>query len=350
MGVTWRHLAHTLFAPVVLVAATAGAAAVSDPFDPAVVPFDATAPLPTTAPPTSLSCSACHVQIAAEWEGSRHRHAGDNAVFRMGFAQEPHVRCAVCHAPEGDEWRRVRVRGPELEHGVGCASCHVRDGAIWSSRPARGYGHEVKVSESLGDERVCTTCHEFFAHRIDDGVVTLLPDVPMQTTTSEWRAWKASSGRSERCQDCHMKRIDGVASHAFHGGGHDVEALRAALAVDIDVDEHGTFAVFASRDVGHRFPTGDIFRRLVVEVDGVEVARFGKVLDTMDNGEHGIVDDTSLVPGVPVRVKLPDTGRRLVVTYHFADDAEEARGRISFEELVVVVHEQALSKRHQRRR
>ena len=83
VGVTWQHLAHILFAGAVIAAASA-AAAVVDPFDPAVVHFDATVPLPTTSAPTSLPCSACHVQIANDHERSRHRHAGDNSVFRMG--------------------------------------------------------------------------------------------------------------------------------------------------------------------------------------------------------------------------------------------------------------------------
>ncbi len=312
------------------------AVAVADPF---LRPFDATRPLvasPSSSSPTVLPCRDCHAEVAREWEGSRHRRAGDNTVFVAGYAQEPHVRCAVCHAPEGDEWRRAGRRGQRLDHGVGCASCHVRDGAIWSSRPARGYGHDVKVAPSLGDERLCTTCHEFFAHRVDDGVVTLLPDVPMQTTTSEWRAWRARTGRSETCQACHMKRgPDGHASHTFHSGGHDVSALAAALVVDVDAA--GRSATFASRDVGHRYPTGDIFRRLVVDVDGVEVAVFGKAFGS----DQRLLHDTTLVPGKPVHVALP-RGRRLRVTYHYADDAEEARGRISYEQLVAVVVDQAL--------
>lgn len=308
------------------------AAAVADPF---LAPFDALAPLPTGDPsPARFPCADCHPTIAAEWASSRHARSADNAVFTAGLARERHTRCAYCHAPVGDAARGLLRGRPGASHdGVTCAACHVRGGAIWSSRPARPYGHDVSVAPSLGDERLCATCHEFSAHRVENGVLTLLPGVPMQTTVSEWRRYRDAGGAGT-CQDCHLPRAaDGHVTHALRNGAHDVEGLKRALTVEVAPGDRSV--TVASLGVGHSFPTGDVFRRLVLRVDGVEVATFGRRFAVVD-GAWRQAEDTTLQPGQPRVVPLP-RGRRLTITYHYADEAEEARSVVSADELWVTL-------------
>ena len=281
-------------------------------------PTQPTQPTLPTLP--TLPCADCHRVIADEHARSRHDDAADNAVFAAGFAREPHDRCIACHAPTR------QLRGTTHD-GVSCAACHVRDGVVWSARSAAGYGHAVAVDDALADERACAGCHEFDAHEKVDGVERLLPGVPMQTTVSEWRAWRAALGpgdEAKSCQDCHMPRdVFGHARHDVVKGAHDVGALRDALVVDVEAGASGDEVVFSSRGVGHDFPTGDVFRRLLVSVDDVVIATFDR--------------RAPLRPFEARTVRLPQRARRLVVTYHYADDAEEERGVVSYEELVVVI-------------
>jgi hypothetical protein len=104
-------------------------------------------------------------------------------------------------------------------------------------------------------------------------------------------------------------------SHTLRGA-HDVSFLRAALSVEVFNDT----AVIASRGVGHSFPTGDGFRHLSVVVDGVIVARIGRIF-SVATGKTVIVEDTSLRPGIPLRVNLPQGARSLTVRYHYTLDA-----------------------------
>ncbi len=86
----------------------------------------------------------------------------------------------------------------------------------------------------------------------------------MQKTTREHAA-SAERGRS--CASCHMTANErGRHGHGF-AASRDPALLSAALEVDASRDAEGQ-AVFtlASRGVGHAFPTGDLFRRLVLRV------------------------------------------------------------------------------------
>jgi hypothetical protein len=295
-----------------------------------------------TLPPSS-SCASCHPDEYAQWERSRHRVAATNAVFTDGLRQEQNVRCANCHAPIPDGARDLlRTVGPRplslppgstAHDGVSCAVCHVRDGAILSVG-GRGYGHEHRLTPSLSDPTFCAACHEFRGHDVRDGVTTM-NDLPMQSTYSEWQAWTKATGDTRTCQTCHMP--DG--RHDFVGTAPAM--LRDALVVVVEHVDGGAEVVLASREVGHRSPTGDVFRHLtvhaVVEGQRRELQRLERrtaLVDGPDGPRQVIAHDTRLVPGEPRRLRLPAGATAVVVTYHRADDRAEARGRVSYDELV----------------
>ncbi|MEW5847891.1 MAG: multiheme c-type cytochrome [Myxococcota bacterium] len=306
---------------------------------------EALGPLPDGPAPTAAQCGACHARIYDEWKGSLHRQSVTNAVFVDGLANEPHPRCVYCHAPLAPQaadtlkqlrtvvrTRALNLPSTSLAHeGISCAVCHVRAGRVFAAQsPGHAYAHEVQVSARLKDSSFCAACHEFRAHEVHDGKTVMTP-APMQSTFSEWRAYRDAGG-TETCQSCHMPGT----SHAFRGA-HDVALLRGALKVVLD----GDTAVLSSQGVGHSFPTGDVFRHLTLWADDVELARFGRRF-AVSVGEDGrghveLAADTSLQPGVPVRVKLPAGAHRLRVTYHYADDRHEQQGHLAREDLVVTL-------------
>lgn len=293
--------------------------------------------------PSSSSCASCHPDEYAQWERSRHRVAATNAVFVDGLRQEPHVRCVNCHAPIPDGARDLlrtvgqhpsSLPATSMAHdGVSCAVCHVRDGVMLSVA-GRGYGHEHRKTPSLSDPAFCAACHEFRGHDVSNGVTTM-NDLPMQSTFSEWQAWTKATGDRRTCQTCHMS----AGRHDFVGTAPAM--LRDALTVTVEQVAGGAEVVLASREVGHRYPTGDVFRHLTVwsVIDGrrqelLRLERRTDLVDGPDGARQVIAWDTRLVPGEPRRLRLPAGTTAVVVTYHRADDRAEARGRVSYDELV----------------
>src|SRR5262249_22360572 len=162
--------------------------------------------------------------------------------------------------------------------GIGCLGCHEARAAA----PARGHIAALRSREELRSATACKDCHEFATPAFDDGAARPT-SLPMQSTYSEWAAYRRAGG-AEPCQGCHMPRGRHVMS-----GAHDVELLRGALAVAVS---DGALTL-TSVGVGHSFPTGDVFRHLTVEVreDGSAagawqvVARLGRRFDTRLDSE-----------------------------------------------------------------
>ena len=293
---------------------------------------------------SARGCAACHRAVYDDWQSTRHAAAWSNAVFLDGLRREPLPRCVHCHAPlvqqklEAGPLGAGRPRAPSsssssssassslLHEGVTCVVCHVRDGEILAAAPVVRNDntpmHPVRVEPALKDPAFCASCHQFgFTNS----------DVLMQDTFGEWRAFAAGGGQGT-CQSCHMPG----GRHLFRGAW-DVELLKKSLRVDVDVDigagAGGVALVLRSVDVGHHFPTGDLFRHLTVEVcDGScdvdggwrEVFRIGRVFGG-EGLDKRVVEDTSLVPGVARRVVVPARAAWRV-RYHYAEARHEQAG------------------------
>ncbi len=284
--------------------------------------------------PRAADCLDCHEDRHAEWSESRHRQAWTNQVFREGFAAEPARRCVHCHAPLAEQARRLepvvrrvgRHRGlpplppPEdpVAEGVGCAACHVRDGVILAARASGLAPHAVRVEPRLAEDLPCAGCHEFHFHEHRDGRLVIL-DEPIQTTWSEWRAYRAGGGEGS-CVSCHLPGGD----HRMPGA-HDEAGLRAAIEA-----RAGDGALeLTSRGVGHRLPSGDLFRHLIVETRvgprapwRVET-RLGRRFALERDPRTGRavkrkVEDSSLAPGETRRIALPADARQWRLRYAYA--------------------------------
>ncbi|MBM4776565.1 MAG: hypothetical protein GQE15_02590 [Archangiaceae bacterium] len=279
--------------------------------------------------PSAAACAECHPERAKEWSESAHRASLTNRVFLDGFSAEPHQRCLICHGPLEAQLRHAKrpLRPDSPVHdGITCAVCHVRDGVVLSPRPdSTGYGHPVRHEPALRSSEFCGTCHEFDGHAVIDGV-TVLNDLPMQTTLSEWREW----GGAKTCQRCHMPSV----SHRVRGA-RDLEFLRSSVKLDV----RAGLVTLTAQNVGHRVPTGDVFRHLMLWADDQPLMRFGLELERGSDakGRPGVViaKDTRLLPDVPVRVKLPAFARRVRLTYHFTAPSLRARPLLTREDELV---------------
>jgi hypothetical protein len=185
-----------------------------------------------------LDCGACHREQHEQWLKSAHATSATNPLFLAAHRREPMQWCVTCHAQ------------------VGCATCHLREGKVLSSRAPTAAGeraHAMQHEPQLARSEACAACHQFNFPVGRREPVQLGPH-PMQNTFEEWRA----STDARQCQGCH-------GDHRM-SGAHDVEKLRGAI--ELTARRVGREARFElkSRGVGHALPTGDPFRRFVVEL------------------------------------------------------------------------------------
>jgi hypothetical protein len=204
----------------------------------------------------NAGCVRCHQTIAREWESSLHRHAADEPDFRSSLALEPLPFCRGCHAPEGDATRDITDEARAL--GVACVTCHATVHGTLASNggtSAQPPPHAVVRSAAFTSDGACAGCHEF---RFPDSAGL------MQSTVKEHRE---SSVAARSCADCHMPRVGEPGhthrSHAFEGSRSE-GALRAALRADATRVGSRMDLLLAPVEIGHAFPTGDLFRRLHV--------------------------------------------------------------------------------------
>jgi hypothetical protein len=81
-----------------------------------------------------------------------------------------------------------------------------------------------------------------------------------------WSEHHDNNWQKKDCADCHMpRRADG--GHAFVGG-YDEALLKASLAVEGSFSSATDYVLTLSpQDVTHAVPTGDLFRRLRVDIE-----------------------------------------------------------------------------------
>jgi hypothetical protein len=194
----------------------------------------------------SSGCGSCHAKEEAEWRTSMHRAAFTSADFQSSWAVEPMPFCAECHAPQR------RELGTEGEvRGVGCTECH--EAPHGHDVLAHGVAHAKVVTKS------CTPCHDF-----------PVPNSRAFLQGTE-REHAASSFANVPCIECHMSLRDGKGrNHAFFSS-RNRDLIAQSLAFGTPQSEAMSIVItVATRGVGHRFPTGDIFRRLSITLVGTD--------------------------------------------------------------------------------
>jgi hypothetical protein len=209
-------------------------------------------------------CGACHATIAAEWKGSMHREAWRDPVFQSAYAIEAVAFCRGCHAPEADAAKEPNDAAKHV--GVGCTTCHVQGNDVVGAKSVKGAPHGVFVDARMASVDACASCHQF--------------DFPgekraMQDTVHEHAR---GSLASTTCQSCHMPSVapeqqGGVAhlSHAFSVLKNPAMIRRAITASAARNEANRTVSVtLTPSGAGHSFPTGDMFRRVVVRADVID--------------------------------------------------------------------------------
>ncbi|MGH1340344.1 MAG: hypothetical protein ACRBN8_02240 [Nannocystales bacterium] len=208
-------------------------------------------------PPSAqdATCVRCHAPEAVQWSLSSHRTAFTGSEFQAAFAVEPTAFCRDCHAPSDT---------PAV--GVGCLSCHEGpDAAVLAGPSPRSDApapHPVLRTPAFATTDACARCHEFAFPdgALRDGVAL------MQSTVTE-HAQSPFGNRS--CGDCHMPKVGDRRDHTF-AASRDPDVLRQALRWAVRRVDAGTVEVSLwAGEVGHAFPTGDLFRRLEVSANVV---------------------------------------------------------------------------------
>jgi hypothetical protein len=220
---------------------------------------------PIDAVAENARCEGCHADVAAEQRASLHGASNTAPPYARAFAQEPLPFCQGCHAPEADANAPV----PEAlgAMGVGCVTCHLTGDAVLAAPavgPARSAPHRVERDARFGGAGACAACHEFAFPELG----LRRPFGLMQSTVTEHRG---SPYASFACAGCHMPRVDGPRgphrSHAFLAS-RSPDVVRKAAAVRAERSSATSIRItLTAGEVGHAFPTGDLFRRLTASAE-----------------------------------------------------------------------------------
>ncbi|WP_244244951.1 cytochrome c family protein [Leptospira koniambonensis] len=242
---------------------------------------------------SSADCGTCHKKIYENWRGSRHSQAFTNPLYKQSHEKEPMSWCLNCHAPflQANSDPKDPNQRLQSEDGVSCITCHVRDGKILvNNLPTQTENvHEYKQTELLASEEFCANCHQF--NFPDKESVTKqknfisYSNLPMQNTVEEWKQsyWHGK----KNCQSCHLLP-NSSKSHTFPGG-HHIQKLRDSFSVFLEKSSESTYIVsLFAEDIGHSFPTGDLFRSLrlrVLDQKGIVIQewRLGKTYEENRN-------------------------------------------------------------------
>jgi len=268
----------------------------------AAVAMPAPGPISRATNVTALDaeCTRCHAEAAATWRGSLHAQSFTDPVYQRSFSLEPTRFCHDCHAPEKSS----------AEHGIGCVTCHdpAATGAVLAAPAsddakarAGTDAHRIVRDARFATDGACASCHDFpfpdIEARGHDGA-------RMQRTIGEHRA---SRFADRTCASCHMpKTAQRGKSHAFTVVT-DIAMLRRALVVKaarrdgdrVELDlEPGA--------VGHAFPTGDLFRRLLVvaEVTAEDYRIVARAERTL--GRHFRFEPSASAGGAKVQREVDD--------------------------------------------
>ena len=209
--------------------------------------------------PSANTCATCHPRQYEQWSASQHAYAQLSPVY-MAMQTAINIKtsatngdfCIRCHNPVGMNLGESLYvtnldRTPTSREGITCVACHrvnknygkisgrfaLEQGDIFSpvygptgdrelSRvlnhpeeyrvstskddPGRSIHTQAKRFFTLTKPSFCGTCHD----------VTLLNGFRLEEAFAEYKQTPAAK-RGETCQDCHMGKIQGVASGYDYG-------------------------------------------------------------------------------------------------------------------------------------
>ena len=275
-------------------------------------------------------CKSCHFETHSERESGAHAKAWTNVRFQDGFQSEKKDWCIYCHAPleiQKDEILNSKnfLGNRFASEGINCAVCHIRNGKIHSPNANKNSAHEVIEYSIMNRSEFCASCHEFsFPEKFHPEI--LYSKEPMQSTFTDWK-----NSESERtCQSCHLK------GHELIGVTDGKIFKNLIEKVDFEISEKNllSISVQLGKSIGHNFPTGDLFRSVVLEVStsstfkhlifSKKFARFYSA-GNLENGfvwNRNLLNDTTIPPNqnsIHLTLDIPDGGflfARLIYYFH----------------------------------
>lgn len=204
--------------------------------------------------PSANTCATCHPKHYEEWSVSQHAYAQLSPIY-MAMQTTINMKtsatngdfCIRCHNPVGMNigeslYISNLKRNPTSREGITCVACHrvnknygkisgrfaLEEGDVFSPVYGPRGGEELsrvlskpeeyRVSQSKDDpgRSIHTSANQFFALTKSGFCgtchdVTLFNGFKLEEAFAEYKRSPAAK-RGETCQDCHMGRIQGVAS------------------------------------------------------------------------------------------------------------------------------------------
>jgi hypothetical protein len=227
-----------------------------------------------------------------------------NPIFQADWQhQNQFYYCLSCHAPL-EAQQPTRVTGlsrinplseisetnplfdSRLQHeGVTCVACHLREGALEGPHEVQAPHPTRAVTDFASAER-CERCHQI----IPPPFPFSRSDRPLTDTHAEWKEWMKTTGRSESCTDCHMPKIERASApgapvrsgrmHTFPGAWDDELVVSGVEVGDIRLVD-GIIQVPITNLAGHRFPSGEPARALIIEATVYDAA--GELLEQLES-------------------------------------------------------------------
>jgi nitrate reductase cytochrome c-type subunit len=254
-------------------------------------------PVPGLPSLSAETCGACHTEIYREWKASTHAHAWTDRQYQAEITKSGNRwLCLNCHTPllaQQDLWPvgliADDVEAPQLvpnpafdpslrNEGITCAACHVRDGVIHGPGLSQGAApHPVQADAGFTDQSLCLRCHQAVATYPGKGFVCTF------RTGEEWREGPYDE-RGQGCVECHMPRITRPMAtsappreggrHSWRGAGIPKEpgvwpaSDQPPPGLDLQATwtDQGVQLDLINAHAGHRLPTGDPERAVIVEL------------------------------------------------------------------------------------
>ncbi len=191
--------------------------------------------------------------------------------------------------------------------------------------------HAVYKDPEMSSERFCAGCHQFNFVKDSDPFIQFEKSPAMQNTIQEHRGTFAHAG-GMTCRSCHFKNGD----HSLHGTAADDMRKQIQVAFELKRSRptEGPFRLKARvriTNLGHAFPTGDLFRVFSLyayDARGRELLKydFRKEMRVVD---RFLIKDTTLKPkpgklhaGRELTFALRDRPTRCLAVYRLQGGVE----------------------------
>ncbi|TGL55910.1 cytochrome c554 and C-prime [Leptospira kemamanensis] len=221
---------------------------------------------------STKDCERCHQTITQNHQKSAHANSWTDPIFVKAFQKEPKQWCMNCHAPlhsfasnvDFKSIAQYQSKNDLWMEGVNCAVCHVRENIIYGKQTRTDIkDHIVIEDQSFKNNSLCQNCHSFPFPKQHFPKIEYT-DVIMQGTGTEAQGLISDISKSNLCVNCHLKT-----NHQLNGTVFDSNWMEDWKVSVESIQKEKTYFVNLKMKfpkMGHKFPTGDLFRSLVFRI------------------------------------------------------------------------------------